>query len=116
MDNFGGMNNMDRFGPSGMGRMNGKWIDFFGGVLCRLKLDSLTDLPVFQTWTELVDNLTVSLVAMRWPCLAITLESLLIEEWVGTMSIAHDARMYSVFSKMSARCTHTLSQFVPSVL
>lgn len=27
MDNFGGgMNNMDRFGPSGMGRMNGKCI------------------------------------------------------------------------------------------
>lgn len=24
MDNFGGMNNMDRFGSSGMGRMNGK--------------------------------------------------------------------------------------------
>lgn len=24
MDNFGGMNNMDRFNSSGMGRMNGK--------------------------------------------------------------------------------------------
>lgn len=29
MDNFGGgMNNMERFGPSGMGRMNGKEINF----------------------------------------------------------------------------------------
>lgn len=26
MDNFGGMNNMDRFGSSGMGRTNGKEI------------------------------------------------------------------------------------------
>lgn len=26
MDNFGGMNNMDRFGSSGMGRMNGEYV------------------------------------------------------------------------------------------
>lgn len=31
MDNFGGMNNMDRFGSSGMGRMNGG--SFFRGTL-----------------------------------------------------------------------------------
>lgn len=33
MDNFGGMNNMDRFSSSGMGRMNGK--DTIFGVLSK---------------------------------------------------------------------------------
>lgn len=41
MDNFGGMNNVDRFGSSGMGRMNGKEFE-----ICRAFQSKREDLHV----------------------------------------------------------------------
>lgn len=99
MDNFGGNvdggggggNNMDRFGPSGMGRMNGKdtltislqmWSGFMFWVFSGLF--SWFNLLSCQRWTAGLPLLsTGSLVEMKWACHATVLETLLREEWVS---------------------------------
>lgn len=76
---------MDRFGPSGMGRMNGKLLNC-GTNLDKYSCTSSTNLTGhLQTWTvELELPLTENLVAsVRWACPVITLATLSTEEWVS---------------------------------